>query len=711
MPRTRSEKWLAQHVQEAGVRRLVLLVFAFLQARGKALLQIHQSDKGESTMVTTHQPRWLLITTITCCLMVSANGYADTQNDLNSATTPLEVFAELPPFNDISLSPDGSQAITLRAYKGTYHAVLLDFTTGKSKLLMAADPENFLFNWCRFANATRIVCSIRSYIVLKAGTIGLGSRAYRDGRTVATRLLAINTDGSNQLQLIPEAKSRLGGDLVWNSPDQDSVISWLSEDPQHILIQIAREDRVSPSVYKLNIYNNKLTRKQRFLTSINGWFADDKGELRFAIGRKSNNEPVAYTYIKGKRTKVNVNHLIGLGEPTLLTLASDNKSVYVIANHKGTNTQGLHRVDLSTGQVVETLFENPKFDVTRFYSHSPTRQILFAGYNEQGESYSWFNQDIKQALDAVRSKIGNPKFVDIWSATPSLEHFIISAQGNGVTQTLYRFTPADRALIKLSDLQQGRVVDFEYVTYPTRDGQIIPAYLALPGPKENGPYPTIVDPHGGPWAEDEGRYFFLNQYFIDRGYAILKPNFRGSTGYGDAYTAAGFGQWGSTMQNDVIDGLDWMIEQGLTDAKNVCIHGGSYGGYVALVAAYKTPEKFNCAISFAGVSDLADLRTRWYNFRFGRLSTARLPTGDALSRNSPIENIDKINIPLLIVHGDVDRSVMIEQSRNLAQALEQSGIEHQYIEQSNGDHFFSLQKHRLEYLRALDEFLAEHMSQ
>lgn len=651
----------------------------------------------------------LLVGTVICSLISITQ--ADAANKTTESKTPLEVFAELPPFNGLSLSPDGSQAIALRAFQGTYHAVLLDFTTGKSKLLMAADPENFLFNWCRFANPTRIICSIRSYIVLRAGTIGLGSRRYHDGRTVATRLLAIDTDGSNQLQLIPEAKSRVGGNLVWNSPNQDDVISWLPSDPKHIMVQVAREDRVSPSVYKLNIYNNKLDRKKTFLSSISRWYADSSGKLRFAVGLLGDSEPVAYTFVKGKRKKISIDHLTGLDQPTLLTLAQDNKSAYVIANHNDANTQGLHRVDLATGRVLETLLEDPTFDITRFYSHQPSQQIIFAGYNERGESYTWFNKDIESALVEVRGKIGNPLFLDILSTTPSLDHFILSAEGNGVSPTWYRFSLADRSLIKLSELEQGPNVDFEYVTYKARDGEMIPAYLALPGPKEDGPYPTIVDPHGGPWSEDEGRNFFWNQYFIDRGYAILKPNFRGSTGYGDAYTATGFGQWGASMQDDVIDGLDWMIKQGLADAEKVCIHGGSYGGYVALVAAYKSPEKFRCAISFAGVADLANLRKQWYKYQFGRLASARLPRGDALTQNSPIENVSKIRLPLLLIHGDVDRSVMIEQSRNFVQKLEEAGVEHKYIEQRNGDHFFSLQTHRLEYLEALDEFLTKHLKQ
>ena len=547
-------------------------------------------------MVISYRSLSLLVGVLIFGVLDSTQAEARGADSSPGTATPLDVFAELPPFSRISLSPDGSQAITLRAFQGTYHAVLLDFNTGKSKLLMAADPANFLFNWCRFANPTRIVCSIRSYIVLRAGNIGMGTRAYRDGRTVATRLLAIDTDGTNQLQLIPEAKSRLRGDLVWNSPDQDDVISWLPSDPKHIMVQVAREDRVNPSVYKLNIYNNKLKREQKFLGSIYRWYADDNGELRFATGRNSASEPVAYSYIDGKRKKVDVGHLIGLDQPTLLTLAKDNKSLYVVANNNGANTQGLHRVDVATGQIIETLFEDPKFDVARYYSHQPSRQILYAGYDEDGTSLTWFNKELEADVADVRKRLGNPKFIGIWSTTPSLSHFIIATQGNGISQALFRYSAADRSLIKLSEFSQGTDVDFQHVTYTARDGHVIPAYLALPGPPEDGPYPTIIDPHGGPWAEDEGRYFFWNQYFIDRGYALLKPNFRGSTGYGDAYTAAGFAQWGGVMLDDVIDGLDWMIKNNLANPDKVCIHGGSYGGYVALVAAYKTPEKFRCAI-------------------------------------------------------------------------------------------------------------------
>ncbi len=127
------------------------------------------------------------------------------------------------------------------------------------------------------------------------------------------------------------------------------------------------------------------------------------------------------------------------------------------------------------------------------------------------------------------------------------------------------------------------------------------------------------------------------------------------------------------------------------------------------MAAYKTPDKFNCAISFAGVTDLVSLKQRAYQFIFGRLNAARLPSGEALKQNSPLENVADIDLPILLVHGDVDRNVMIEQSRDLAAALEKAGKEYTYIEQANGDHHFSLQAHRLEYLQAVEAFLEKHI--
>jgi dipeptidyl aminopeptidase/acylaminoacyl peptidase len=191
---------------------------------------------------------------------------------------------------------------------------------------------------------------------------------------------------------------------------------------------------------------------------------------------------------------------------------------------------------------------------------------------------------------------------------------------------------------------------------------------------------------------------------------VLKPNYRGSAGFGDEFLVAGYKQWGLKMQDDVIDGLDWMIDQGYTDPERVCLVGASYGGYVVGVSAYKTPERFKCAVSFAGVANLDDLSNRWQSNEFSRVAARRIQSGKLRDQNSPLKNVDKIALPLLIVHGDVDRSVMIEQSREFVAALEKAGKEYTYIEQANGNHHLSLESHRIEFFEVMDEFLQKHLS-
>ncbi len=619
--------------------------------------------------------------------------------------------AELPPLRDIALSPDGQRAVALRAIDETYHAVLLDFAAGTQKLLMASDPEEFLFNWCEFANNTRIVCSIRKYIVLRAGQVdGRGPRAYRDGRTVATRLLAVDIDGDKQLQLVPQATYRPGNDLVWNAPDQDNVISWMRNDAKHILVSLARDDRIHPSVYRLNIYNNRMKRIQGHLPSVYQWFADDAGVVRLGAGYRQRREPVAYALLKGKkRTPVDLAPLAGLDQPRLARLVPGEQHAWVLANN-GRDTVGVHKVDIASGRHLEALYEHPRYDVTGLRTHPRTGAVLYAIVPGEQEPLVWFDDALRKRFAQVRQALGSPRLMRIVSSDATLARVILYVEGNGVTPTHYLYTLESDSLVALAQGRTGPPVAFEAVTFPARDGTEIPAFLALPGPRDDGPYPTVITPHGGPWSRSDGHDWFIANFLVARGYAVLQPNFRGSTGFGDKWVQAGFEQWGLRMQDDVIDGLDWMVEELLADPARICISGGSYGGYVALVAAYKTPERLQCAVSFAGVGNLRDLVERTYLYELGRFTAARIQSGAALAASNPIDHVDKVGVPVLLVHGDVDTTVVIEQSRDFAAALQAAGKPHRFIEQRNGDHHFSLASHRRQYLEALDAFLAEHLT-
>ena len=626
-----------------------------------------------------------------------------------TAQPPVAAFATLPTISSAELSPDGNHLLMLRAIGETYHAVHLDLQTGKSNMVLASDPTDFLFNWCQWANNERIVCSIRRYGTLRAAQIGAGIRRYSDGRTTFTRLLAANADGSQDLQLIRPANNRLGRDLQWNAVNQDNIISWLPDDPEHVLIALPREDRIRPAVFRLNIYSNKMSRVRRHHDSVYTWYANRAGEIRFATGFR-NSRPVAFSLDGGRFREVDISHLLSRSIPAFYGINAQGDRAY-IAGHID-NYRGIYEIDTATGEVTRKLFADDGFDVYgTLFRHPQTWQPLLVQYWREELTRYWFDDalakkgaEIQAALAKLHSSVA---FV---SSDDALNRFVLRAEGNGTPPTYYLYTDDTKSLQRLATTYPdiSSVLETRTISYQAADGRSITGYVTTP--IGEGPFPAVLFPHGGPWLRDTPEFDYWVQFFVSRDYAVLKMNFRGSIGYGAEHLAAGFEQWGLAMQDDVIDGLDWMIEQNIADPERVCIVGGSYGGYAALVAAYKTPERLRCAVAFAGVSDLADLKRRAGLFDLGELTQARIQEGTSVNANSPYHQIDKIGVPLLIVHGDLDRSVMIEQSRKLVSALERAGKPHIYIEQTDGDHFLSLQRHRQEFFTAMDEFLAQHLN-
>ena len=641
-----------------------------------------------------------VVALLLCCSVPAAHSAA-----------PSELLAKLPPIGAAALSPNGEQAVVLRAIGDTYHATLMDFESQKSRLLMSADPEQFLFNWCRFANSTRIVCSIRSYIQLRSNT----GDVYRDGRTVATRLLAVDTDGGNVLQLIRTKSTRLGGKRQWVAPRQDQVVSWLPDDPDHIMISLPRDHRTNPSVYKLNIYDNKMKRVQRHHTNVFQWQATPEGTLKHGLGYDPAGDAYAYAVTAKGLRRMDLSGLAGATDPQLVGYNQDGKGTYVIANN-GHNTKGLYLVNSQSGLVERTLLQHPDFDVGAVTLANAERRPLAVRIPGQ-RRYHFFDDAIRTTYSALKDAIpGKPSNLQLLALSGDDNRLILRASGNRTTPAVYLYDRATRSLKLIASsypgLRPATIAEHQAVQYEARDGLTIPAYLTLP-PKVLGtarkPLPTVVLPHGGPYARDNGHFDYWAQLLANEGYVVLQPNFRGSTGHGDEFLTAGYQQWGLSMQDDLDDGLAWLIKEGYTDPKRVCMVGGSYGGYAALVAAFKGNGRYRCSVAFAGVSDLEGQVQRFRSFGNTTDAIRRIQRGPARAANSPLRQVAKIDLPLLLVHGDVDRSVMIEQSRRLVAELTAAKKTFTYIEQANGDHFLSLQKHRTDFLQAMQKFLAEHL--
>jgi dipeptidyl aminopeptidase/acylaminoacyl peptidase len=261
------------------------------------------------------------------------------------------------------------------------------------------------------------------------------------------------------------------------------------------------------------------------------------------------------------------------------------------------------------------------------------------------------------------------------------------------------------------DLLPEVLTEHKFVTYTARDGTELEGYLTLPLGVD-GPVSAILHPHGGPGARESDGFDYWTSFLVNRGYAVFRPNFRGSTGYGYEFSQSQMKGWGLTMQDDLTDAANWLVEQKIAKPDSMCIVGASYGGYAAAMAAVKTPDLFKCAISFAGVTNLKRLvyKSRGYtNSKFVKNQIG--DDSDDLEARSPFYQAKKVKIPMLFLHGEDDRVVDVEQSRMMVDELQDLDKPVEYIEFENGDHYLSIQRNRHAAFKAMDVFLKKHLEE
>jgi dipeptidyl aminopeptidase/acylaminoacyl peptidase len=309
--------------------------------------------------------------------------------------------------------------------------------------------------------------------------------------------------------------------------------------------------------------------------------------------------------------------------------------------------------------------------------------------------------------------------VEFTAETKAEDKFIVAAYSDRTQGRRYLFDRASGKLTFLAEvtpwLKEADLAEMKPVSYPARDGLTIDGYLTLPRGVAPEKLPVVVNPHGGPWARDAWGFNSEAQFLANRGYAVFQPNFRGSTGYGRKFWEAGFKQWGLSMQDDVTDGVQWLIRQGIADPGRIAIYGGSYGGYCTLAGVTFTPDLYAAAVDYVGVSNLftfmQTIPPYWKPFleMMHQMVGDPVADKDLLTAVSPAFHVERIRTPLFIAQGANDPRVNKAESDQVVDALRKRGVAVEYMVKDNEGHGFQNEENRLEFYGAMEKFLAQHL--
>ena len=597
---------------------------------------------------------------------------------------PMEDFFRNPEKSSVAISPDGKRLSWMEPWKSRMNISVKDMSTGEVKRLTEATERSIY--WFFWASNERIV-----YIMDNGGDENM-------------RLYGVNIDGSNPIDYTPFEKV------------QCSVVDVLEDDPDHIIFQMNKNNPEIFDIYRLNLHSGEMTEIAKNPGNITQWITDWDGKLRMAVTSDGVNTGILYRETEADEwNKIASYDFKETAHPLFFTF--DNKSVYVTSN-VGRDKRAVFEYDLNSGKDGKLIFEHPDVDVAWLMRSRKRKVITGAYYYTDKTHYHFFDESREKIQKFIDDKFpGNENSV---SSFDKNETKCIFYSGSDKTRGSYHYLDLETwETEKLFDLApwiiEEEMAEMKPVKYTSRDGLEINGYLTLPVGFEPKNLPVVINPHGGPWARDQWGFNPEVQFLANRGFAVLQMNFRGSTGYGRKFWEISFKQWGLTMQDDITDATNWLIELGIADPKKIAIYGASYGGYATLMGIVKEPGLYAAAVDYVGVSNmftfLNTIPPYWEPMRKMLYEMAGDPVKDKeqFEATSPALNADKIKTPLFVVQGANDPRVNINESNQMVEALIKRGIEVDYMVKDNEGHGFYNEENQFDFYREMEKFLKKHI--
>lgn len=622
-------------------------------------------------------------------------------------------FGALEAVRDVSLSPDGSRlAFIENGEKHMRRLYVVDAIEGAMpKLILSSDGKNGFLSWCGWVTNKRLACQTFQRENVAGDVI------------TATSMIALDAAGGNLRVLSNRRNARSlyadfrGGSVIdWSSSDNGSLLMTRSYVPENSTGTFISSRSEGLGVDRIDAVNGTARRVEAPNRDAVYYLSDGHGRVRLMAtqgmaGNTGQLDPNIKFFFRPKEggnwaplAQFNIATEQGF-DPQAIDPGSDR--VFGLQSVDG--RKAVVAIALDGSGTTTTIFAHPEVDVDSLIRVGRNGRIVGVSYVTEQREAVMTDKGIAEMTTALSKALGGKKVL-ISDASADESRYLIWASSDTDPGQYYFYVPASKKLSPLLGVRDAladiHLSPVKAVSYPAADGTMIPGYLTLPpGRSDAKGLPAIVMPHGGPSARDEWGFDWMAQYFAQSGYAVLQPNFRGSSGYGDAwYQKNGFVSW-KTAIGDVTDAGRWLVSAQGANPKALSIVGWSYGGYAALQSGVVAPDLFQAIVAIAPVTDLAQLKSEEGERGGGIINRQFIGTGPHVREGSPAQNAEAIKAPVLMFHGTYDQNVQVAQARTMRRALEAKNKRVELVEYPELAHSLETGEARTDMLRRISAFL------
>ena len=597
---------------------------------------------------------------------------------------PMEDFFKNPEKSSFQISPDGNYVAYMKPWEKRMNVHVLNIETNVEKRLTSSKKRN-----------------IYGFLWLNNERIGY---VKDDGGDENMHFFAVNIDGSNDIDLTPFDNVKT------------NIIDDLEEDHQHVILGLNKRNKQIFDPYRVNVNTGAMTMIAENPGNISGWMTDHDGKLRIAMTSDGVNTSLLYRNSESDEFKsILTNDFKVRVSPLFFTF--DNNNLYVASN-RGRDKTAIYEFNIGKVQEGELIFEDEKVDVANLMFSRKRKVLTGVSYNRAKKKRVFFDDwrgDIQIKLEYQLSGYE----VEITSFSKDETKAIVVAYSDKSRGEYYFYDTETNKLNSLGKispwLNEDYMAEMVPIAYTSRDGLTINGYLTIPKGSDGKNLPIVVNPHGGPWARDSWGYNPEIQFLANRGFAVFQMNFRGSKGYGRKFWESSFKEWGKSMQDDITDGVMWLIDEGIADPDRIAIYGASYGGYATLAGLTFTPNLYACGVDYVGVSNIFTLlETLPPYWELGRQMMYEMignpeTEKDLLIAASPIFHVDSIKVPLFVAQGANDPRVKQAESDQIVEALSSRAVDVPYMLKEDEGHGFSNEENKFDFYSEMEKFLTKHI--